>query len=111
MTEERGARAMEPGVPSSMTTKEGKPMETTRPVGTSTRNRAKILESPILPGFYGRGLTQKECQSLRAIGIRCSTKWIVVRQVDNIDHLGICYYPSGRRTRFYHHAGVYVETK
>jgi hypothetical protein len=77
--------------------------------GHSTRHRANILASPIPPGFFGRGLTNKECAALRKLGIQCSTRWHVVRQVGDIPHLGICYYPGPGGDGFTH-AGVYVGT-
>ena len=80
----------------------------TRSVGRSTRNRARILKSPILPGFFGRGLTSTECAHLRTLGIRCSTRWHVVRQVHDIPYLGICYKPGPHGGM--DHAGIYVET-
>ena len=80
---------------------------TDRPVGRSTSNRASILKKPITQGGFGRALTTTECAALRAFGIRCSTRWYVVRQVGNIAYLGICYRPNPNGG--YDHAGIYVE--
>lgn len=74
----------------------------------SLQNRAKILRSTIPAGGFGRHLTQAECRDLRALGRRCSCRWIVVRQVAGIDYLGIVYYPSSGG---FSHAGIYVETR
>lgn len=55
-------------------------------------DRAPILNSPIPVG--GRGLTSTECKALRGLGYRCSESWTVIRQVGDIDNLGILYKPA-----------------
>jgi len=77
--------------------------------GNSTRSRAAILNSPISRGGFGRNLTSAECRALRALGWTVSERYVVVRQVSDIDRLGIVYYPA--RDGGYSHAGIYVETK
>lgn len=57
-------------------------------------NRARVLNSTIPAGFFGRPLTSAECRALRLLGIRCSTRWIVVRQVTDIDDLGVLFRPA-----------------
>lgn len=78
-------------------------------VGSSTRHRAEILNSPIPQGRFGRPLTSSELAALRAAGWHVSRRHAVVRQVANIDHLGIVYasVPDGGLT----HAGIYVDRK
>lgn len=78
-------------------------------IGNSTRNRAAILTRPIPRGGFGRRLTSAECRALRTLGWTASERYIVVRQVGDIDHLGIVYYPV--RDGGYSHAGIYVEIK
>lgn len=77
--------------------------------GNSTRNRADILNSPISRGGFGRHLTSAECRALRALGWTVSERYVVVRQVGDIDHLGIIYSPA--RGGGMNHTGIYVETK
>jgi hypothetical protein len=77
--------------------------------GSRTGARAPVLNSPIPTGGFGRALTSSECRRLRALGWSCSTRWIVVRQVHDLDRLGIVYAPAAGRS--WSHACIYVETR
>lgn len=81
---------------------------TDRPGGSLSR-RAKILNSHIPQGGFGRPLTSTELASLRAVGWTVSRGWHVIRQVSDIPNLGIVYKPA--RGSGMDHAGIYVETK
>lgn len=78
-------------------------------IGNKTSNRAKILNSPIPMGGFGRTLTSAECRALRSLGWTVSERYIVTRQVSDIAELGIIYHPAP--TGGYNHAGIYVRTK
>lgn len=78
-------------------------------IGNKTYNRAAILNSPISRGGFGRNLTSAECRALRALGWTVSERYHVVRQVSDIDRLGIIYSPA--RGGGMNHAGIYVKTK
>ena len=67
-----------------------------------------ILRRPIPQGGFGRSLTETECRALRAKGVSCSRRWIVVRRVFDINSLGILYYPAPGGG--YNNAGVWVST-
>jgi len=67
-----------------------------------TTDALPILTTPVKEGGFGRFLTAEECRLLReATGIRCSRRWIVVRQVTNSNLLGVAYRPVNGR---YHQA-------
>lgn len=78
-------------------------------IGNKTSRRATILNRPISAGGFGRRLTSSECVALRALGWTVSERYHVVRQVGDIDSLGIVYKPAlGGGLE---HAGIYVRTK
>lgn len=72
-------------------------------------DRAPILNSPIPQGHYGRALTSAECRALRDLGRSCSDSWVVVRQVADVDNLGILYKPAPGGG--YNNTKIYVTTK
>jgi hypothetical protein len=68
-----------------------------------------VLNSPIPQGFYGRNLTSTECKALRALGVRCSERYIVTRHAESA-HYGIIYKPSHQGSGF-DNTGVTVQEK
>lgn len=79
--------------------------------GSSTRNRAPILNSPIPIGTFGRNLTSAECRALRKLGWTVSERYIVVRQIFDSGNIGIVYKPAKGKACGYYHCDIYVETK
>ena len=64
-----------------------------------------ILRKRIPQGGFGRPLTSTERRELRALGMSCSNKCIVV-QAHGDPYSGIVYNPCP--TGGYSHAGIYV---
>lgn len=80
--------------------------------GNSTGNRAPILNRPIPSGGFGRCLTSAEIADLRALGWRgVSNSAIVVREVADLDYLGIVYYPGRPDEHTFANADIYVCTR
>ncbi|OQC35219.1 MAG: hypothetical protein BWX64_02550 [Acidobacteria bacterium ADurb.Bin051] len=84
---------------------------TSRRTGCSTSNRAHVLNAPIPAGGFGRALTSAERAELRALGWRrVSERAIVVREVANLDHIGVVYYPATDPAEHaYTSAGIHVQ--
>ncbi|MGA4279081.1 hypothetical protein ACI2VH_21025 [Ralstonia nicotianae] len=80
--------------------------------GSSTHNRAAILNSPIPAGHFGRSLTSAECRTLRTLGWSVSERCIVIRSVSDWNYYGSVLRPTGSRDNVvYSPIGIHVETK